>query len=69
MSPVTGENYADYFKKHQDIKKLDRKLYEYLEEKDKGFAQDIETINTWTDILGISGWFTWIGFEDVPEYY
>ena len=69
LTPVTREDYAPYFKKHQDIKKLGRKLYKHLEEEDKGFAQDIEIINAWAEILGIDSWFEWIGFEDVPESY
>jgi hypothetical protein len=69
LSPITGENYAPHFKKYPGIKKTGRKLYAFLDSKDKGFSQDLETINAWAEILEIAGWFTWIGFEDMPESY
>ena len=30
---------------------------------------DVENIKNWAEFLGISGWFEWAGFEDVPENY
>ncbi len=67
ISPLTGVNYAEHFKKNQDIKKTGRRLFACLETEDAGFVQDVETINAWAEMLNIKDWFTWIGFEDVPE--
>ena len=69
VSAITGVNYAPHFKKYPDIKKLGRKLYACLEAEDEGFDQDVEIIKRWAEMLGIEGWVTWIGFEDVPESY
>ena len=44
-------------------------LYQHLEEPDQGYLQDIETTNYWAKILGLSDWFEWTDFEDVPESY
>jgi hypothetical protein len=69
ISEITGENYSSAFQSYPDIKKTGRKLFAYLESEDGGFQQDIDTINAWAEILKINDWFTWIGFEDVPESY
>jgi len=69
LSIITGENYAEHFKKYPDIKKIGRKLFAFLEVEDTGFNQDVEIINSWAEMLEIKGWFTWIGFEEVPETY
>ena len=36
---------------------------------DKGFNQDIQIIDQWTDMLGLKGWYNWIDFEDIPPNY
>jgi hypothetical protein len=69
ITTVTGEDYIEAFKKYPDIKKIGRKLYRYLKMEDEGFAQDVNTINAWAEIIEIKSWFAWIGFEDVPETY
>ncbi|OPL09896.1 MAG: hypothetical protein AVO34_12750 [Firmicutes bacterium ML8_F2] len=69
LSAITGENYAEHFKKHPAIKKVGRKLFTVLEVEDTGFNQDIEIINSWAELLEIKDWFAWIGFEEVPETY
>lgn len=69
ISQLTGVNYAEYFKRYPDIKKAGRKLYASLENEDAGFVRDVETINIWAEMLEVKAWFTWIGFEDVPESY
>ncbi len=69
ISSITGENYLPYFKECPEIKKIGRKLFACLGNEDRGFVQDIETINAWANILEIEEWFAWIGFEDVPETY
>jgi len=37
--------------------------------KDEGYKQDIEIINKWANILGLTNWFYWTDFEDVPSDY
>ena len=36
---------------------------------DTGYAGDLRVTNEWANILKISEWFAWIGFEDMPESY
>jgi len=42
-----------------------------LTEKDyvNTYEGDISMINRWAEFLGLSKWFEWVGFEDVPEDY
>ena len=40
-----------------------------MESEDEGFVQDVDIIKAWAEILEVTDWFTWIGFEDVPETY
>jgi len=44
-------------------------LASLLETEDKGYNQDIDTINRWAEILNLSNWFTWINFEQIPDDY
>ena len=69
ISGITGKDYVADYESYKDIIKLGEALYDCFEPEDKGFKQDIATINRWAEILDIKGWFTWIGFEDVPESY
>jgi hypothetical protein len=69
LSQITGEDYTVEFKNYPSIKKTGRKLYACLDNEDSGFTQDIKTISAWAEILEVTGWFTWLGFEDVPESY
>ena len=69
VTMITGEDYTKEFKRYPDIKKTGRKLYRLLEHEDEGFVQDVNIINAWAEILEITGWFTWIGFEDMPDTY
>jgi len=45
------------------------KLYQYIEDEDRGLEGDISIINKWVDVLGLNGWFTWGNFENVGEEY
>lgn len=40
-----------------------------MKSEDKGFLQDIEIIDQWTELLGLKGWYYWADFEDVPPDY
>jgi len=40
-----------------------------IRSEDRGFKQDIEIINQWTEMLGLKGWYYWADFEDVPPDY
>ena len=42
-----------------------------LTEKDYAntYEGDIAMINRWAEFLGLSKWFDWVGFEDVPQDY
>lgn len=40
-----------------------------LKSEDKGFYQDVEIINQWTEMLSLKGWYKWRDFEDVPPDY
>lgn len=33
------------------------------------YEGDIAMINKWAEFLGLSKWFEWVGFEDVPDSY
>jgi hypothetical protein len=33
------------------------------------YEGDIAMVNRWAEFLGLSKWFDWVGFEDVPEDY
>lgn len=39
------------------------------ETEDEGYKQDIAIINKWANILGLTDWFYWTDFEDVPRDY
>lgn len=60
--------YLPYYK---NLEKLDigEKLASFLEAEDRGYNQDIGTINSWAEILNLSNWFTWINFEQIPDNY
>jgi hypothetical protein len=40
-----------------------------MKSEDRGFNQDIEIINQWTEMLSLKGWYKWRDFEDVPPDY
>jgi hypothetical protein len=48
---------------------LGKRLAAVLEEPDTGLEGDVRESNRWASMLGISGWFGWQAFEDVPESY
>ena len=48
---------------------LGETLFECIGIEDGGLIGDIALVDRWAEILGVSEWFTWGGFEDVPEGY
>lgn len=48
---------------------LGEKLFRCVGAEDGGLEGDISLAIGWAELLGISEWFTWGGFEDVPEGY
>jgi hypothetical protein len=59
-------NYLGRYRKRPEILKLGQALYEAS--RDEGMT-DWEVINRWVEHLGVSEWFRWVGFEDMPESY
>jgi len=51
------------------IVELDKRLAAVLEEPDTGFEGDVRESNQWAEIIGISDWFGWQAFEDMPASY
>lgn len=51
------------------IVQLGKRLATVLEEPDTGFEGDVRESNRWAATVGISDWFDWQAFEDVPTSY
>jgi hypothetical protein len=66
---VTGKDLRKHFSGRPSIITTGIQLYETLGEADMGYAGDIRVTNEWVKILNVSEWFTWVGFEDMPESY
>jgi hypothetical protein len=68
---------GDYFKDDRRIRRYKRsdcadtgkKLLSIQKESVDDYSGDMNTVDKWADILGISGWFAWRAFEDMPESY
>lgn len=48
---------------------LGKRLATVLEKPDTGFEGDVRESNRWAAMVGISDWFDWQAFEDVPASY
>lgn len=59
---VRPYNSSPYFDKG---KKLATITENYVD----SYEGDIEMVNKWADFLGLSGWFTWTDFENIPRGY
>ena len=66
---LIGEDYSQHFAPYPEIVQYGKVLVKLLEEPDRGYLQDIETTNYWAKILGLTNWFSWTDFENVPEGY
>jgi len=64
---LLGEDYSQHFAPYPEIGQCGEVLYKLLEDSDRGYLQDIETTNDWAKVLGLSDWFSWTDFENVPE--
>jgi hypothetical protein len=69
LEPVIGKDLRKSFSGRPSIITTGIQLYETLGEADTGYAGDIRVTNEWAKILNVSEWFTWVGFEDMPESY
>jgi hypothetical protein len=68
-SATAGRDLRKHFSGRPSIITTGIQLYEALGEQDTGYAGDLWVTNQWAKILKISEWFTWVGFEDMPESY
>lgn len=69
LEPVTGKDLRKHFSDWPAIIRTGIRLYEALGEEDGGYAGDLRVTTEWAKILNVADWFSWIGFEDVPESY
>lgn len=56
-------NPTPYKKRGKQLLTLTRKDYA------NNYGGDITMINRWAEFFGLSGWFEWVNFEDVPAGY
>jgi hypothetical protein len=69
LEPVIGKDLRKHFSGRPSIINTGIQLYEVLGEDERGYAGDIRVSKEWARILDISEWFSWRGFEDMPESY
>ena len=48
---------------------MGKRLAAVLEELDNGFEGDVRESNQWAAMVGVTDWFDWQPFEDVPTSY
>ena len=69
MESLIGKKYTTPYKRTK-YPEVGSKLVKFLNDtKDEGYKQDIEIINKWSNLLGLTDWFYWTDFEDVPINY
>ena len=68
MEPMSGTSYRRKYSGYPEIRKLGEQLLS-LVGADVGYRGDIETAQRWAACLGVSSWFKWVSFEDMPESY
>ena len=69
MESLLDKKYTTPYKRTK-YPEVGTKLVKFLKDtKDEGYKQDIEIINNWSNILGLSDWFYWTDFENVPQGY
>jgi hypothetical protein len=69
LEPVIGKNLRKHFIGRPSIVNTGTRLYDVLGEDDEGYAGDIRVSKEWARILDVFEWFSWRGFEDMPESY
>jgi len=65
LDRLMGTDYFTIYKKFPD-KTSGEKLFNLINDCDRGFESDITTINNWADELKVSTWFSWIPFDTTP---
>lgn len=69
MESLIEKKYTTPYKR-TEYPEVGAKLVKFLiKTKDEGYKQDIEIINKWSNLLGLSEWFYWTDFENVPIDY
>jgi hypothetical protein len=69
MESLIGKKYTTPYKRTR-YTEVGSKLVKFLNDtKDEGYKQDIEIIDKWSKILGLTDWFYWTDFENVPANY
>ena len=69
MESLIDKKYTTPYKRTK-YPEIGAKLVKFVNgTKDEGYTQDIEIINNWSNLLGLSDWFYWTDFEDVPQDY
>lgn len=66
IAPILNENPLAPYEKRSEIVALGEQLYHWLEDQT---LSDLAIVNRWAETLGISEWFYWRDFEDMPESY
>ena len=59
---VRSYNSSPYFDRGKKLAKITENYVD-------SYEGDIEMVKKWADFLGLSGWFTWTDFENVPKNY
>jgi hypothetical protein len=69
ISLLIGGDIIQHFDSHPEIVEVGEWLFKFLDCPDLGYLQDIETTNEWAKFLGLTDWFSWTDFENVPVEY
>lgn len=64
-----GVNYVQPFSGAINLNKGKALAEMVTKEYQNNFEGDVILINRWVEFLGITGWFRWVDFEDVPTNY
>jgi hypothetical protein len=69
MESLLDKKYTTPYKRTK-YPEVGTKLVKFLKDtQDEGYKHDIDIINNWSNILGLSNWFYWTDFENVPQGY
>ena len=62
---------SDYLRRWQrsDYANIGKELMRLRQESENSYKGDIDTVNKWAAALGLSHWFAWTDFENVPKGY
>jgi hypothetical protein len=66
IGEIMGRSFEHHFRGDPEVVALGQRLSDVF---GSGVFSDQDVVARWADMLGISDWFTWVGFEDVPASY